>query len=147
MSASSGTVESLNTDLASVLKLPTNFNGFQRSVMRNPFRVDAVLSCVNPGCAARPRLCCWTALQSPEPCTPILNSVRLPQQYPGTPTGSNIKAQGRVANPGKTEPATREPIGVQHGDKCNPFGVGESGIAQRSVDEESLWHSMARSIL
>ena len=36
-------------------------------------------------------------------------NFRLPEQCPPTPTGFNITAQGRVANSGKTEPATREP--------------------------------------
>jgi hypothetical protein len=42
-----------------------------------------------------------------------------------TPTGFNIKAQGREAHPGKKAHASRtNPNGVQHHDMCNPFGVG-----------------------
>jgi hypothetical protein len=77
--------------------------------MCNPFGVGVVVLRVDPGCAAPPGLCCWTASQSVD-STSWENGARRMR----TPTGFKIKARGRAAHPGRGCHASRaNPNGVQ----------------------------------
>ncbi len=63
--------------------------GFNVAACSTPSGLLRRFHMLTRGALRDPGLCCWTASQSPE-------------QSPPTPTGCNIKAQGREAHPGKT---------------------------------------------
>ena len=80
--------------------------------MCNPFGVVEVVLRTNPGCATRPRAM-------------LLDCVAVTRTMPTNPNGVQHHSPGsRSAHWENRQPSRANPIGVQHGDMCNPFGVG-----------------------
>jgi hypothetical protein len=82
--------------------LRDNPNGVQHNGMCNPFGVDVVIMHVDPGCAARPRALLLNPFGVGATALRMNPNGGFRRVCPQTPTGFNIKAQGRGAHPGKS---------------------------------------------